>query len=92
MLRQYKLKNYNFILIFNVVALSFIGYFAIGSAKESVQSRQFYGIIVGLILMILVSLINYSAYYYIRWIMYGLNIVFPFARAFVANDRNIRSN
>ena len=76
MLRQYKLKNYNFILIFNVVALSFIGYFAIGSAKESVQSRQFYGIIVGLILMILVSLINYSVYYYIRWIMYGLNIVF----------------
>lgn len=75
MLRQYRLKNYNFKLILFVVALSFIGYFAIGSAKESVQQRQLYGIIIGIILMILVSLINYSAYYYIRWILYILNII-----------------
>jgi len=75
MLRQYRLKNYNFKLILYVVALSFIGYFAIGSAKESVQQRQLYGIIIGLILMILVSLLNYSVYYYVRWFMYGLNII-----------------
>lgn len=76
MLRQYKLKNYNFKLILYIIALSFIGYFAIGSAKESVQIRQLYGIIVGVILMILISLVNYSFYYYTRWFMYGINILF----------------
>ena len=62
MLRQYKLKNYNFKLIAFVIALSFIGYFAIGSAKESVQSRQLYGILIGIIAMILVSLVDYNIY------------------------------
>lgn len=75
MLRQYKLRKYNFKLIIFVVALSFIGYFAIGSAKQSVQDRQFYGIIVGIMLMVIVSLINYNYYGYIKWIIYGLNIV-----------------
>lgn len=76
MLRTYKLKNYNFILVIAVVALSFIGYFAIGSAKESLQMRQLYGIITGLIVMVLVSIINYSGYSYIKWGIYGINIAF----------------
>lgn len=76
MLRQYKLKHYNFILVFAVVILSFIGYFAIGSARESVQGRQLYGIIVGIMVMIVASLINYSFYSYIKWGIYAANIVF----------------
>lgn len=79
MLRQYKLINYNFKLIIFVVALSFIGYFAIGSAKESVQDRQLYGIIVGIIVMIIVSLINYNWFAYIKWGLYGANIAFLIA-------------
>lgn len=75
MLRQYKLRNYNFKLIFFVIALSLIGYFAIGSAKESVQDRQFYGIVVGILLMIIVSLVDYNLYSHVMWIIYGLNIV-----------------
>ena len=68
--------KYNFILIFSVVALSFIGFFAIGSARESVQQRQLYGIIVGIILMILVSIMNYSFYSYLKWGIYIANIIF----------------
>lgn len=75
MLRQYKLRKYNFKLVFLVVALSFIGYFAIGSAKQSVQDRQFYGIVVGIMLMIIVSLVNYNYYAYIKWGLYVLNII-----------------
>ncbi len=74
MLRQYKLRNYNFKLIMAVIALSFIGYFAIGSAKESVQSRQLYGILVGIILMILISLVDYNLYAHIKWVLYIINI------------------
>lgn len=75
MLRQYKISKYNFKLVILVVALSFIGYFAIGSAKESVQDRQFYGIIVGVMLMVVVSLVNYNLYAYIKWGLYVLNII-----------------
>ena len=75
MLRQYKLKNFNFKLVLFVVALSVLGYFAIGSARVSYQDRQMYGIIIGVILMIIISLVNYSYYYYVGWVIYGLNIV-----------------
>ncbi len=75
MLRQYKLKNYNFKLIAFVIALSFIGYFAIGSAKESVQSRQLYGILIGIIAMVIVSLIDYNLYAKVKWILYGISVV-----------------
>ncbi len=75
MLRQYKLKNYNFKLIIFVICLSFIGYFAIGSAKQSVQSRQLYGILIGIIAMVIVSLIDYNLYAKIKWILYIISVV-----------------
>lgn len=74
MLRQYRLRNYNFKLVLFVIALSFIGYFAIGSARESVQSRQLYGILVGIIVMVIVSIIDYKLYAHIKWIIYIFNI------------------
>ncbi|MCR4651775.1 MAG: rod shape-determining protein RodA [Lachnospiraceae bacterium] len=75
MLRTYKFKNYNFMLCFFVIALSVIGYLAIGSAKESVQSRQLYGIFVGVAAMIIISFINYDLYGKVKWFIYGINIV-----------------
>ncbi len=75
MLRQYKIKNYNFKLIAFVVALSFIGYFAIGSAKSSLQLRQLYGILMGIIVMVLISLLNYNLYARVKWVFYGIAVV-----------------
>ena len=75
MFRQYKLKNYNFKLIIFVVALSIIGYFAIGSAKLSVQESQLNGIIVGCVLLVVFSFIDYSIYHYFFWIIYIFNTV-----------------
>lgn len=74
MFRQYRLKQYNFKLIIFVVALSMIGYFAIGSAKESVQSRQMYGIICGVLIMIVVSVFDYSMILYFYWGLYAVNV------------------
>ena len=70
MFRQYKLKNYNFKLIIFVIALSVIGYFAIGSAKLSVQESQLRGIIVGVVLLVIFSLIDYSVFSYLYWFIY----------------------
>ena len=88
MLRQYKLKNYNFKLVLFVFALSVLGYMVIGSAKQSVQDRQMYGIVVGVIVMILVSLVNYSVFYHIRWLIYGANIVLLLLVLFIGNEVN----
>ena len=74
MFRQYKLKNYNFKLIIFVIALSVIGYFAIGSAKLSVQESQLRGIIVGVVLLVIFSLIDYSVFSYLYWFIYVFNI------------------
>ena len=60
MLKRYKLKNYHFQLILYVSLLTIIGIFLIGSAKESVQNKQIFGFIVGLVIMVVVSLIDYS--------------------------------
>lgn len=75
MFRQYNVKNYNFNLIIFVTLLSIIGYLAIGSAKESVQSKQMYGIIIGFVLMIIMSLIDYSHYLFMYWAFYLINVI-----------------
>ena len=60
MLKQFEIKNYRFRLIAYVVILTIIGIMLIGSAKPSVQDKQIFGMCAGLILMIFVSLIDYS--------------------------------
>ena len=60
MLRQYRLKDYNFRLIIWVIAPSVVGILVIGSAKESVQTKQIAGLILGLVIMVITSLIDYS--------------------------------
>ena len=88
MLRQYRLSNYNFKLIIYVFLLSLIGYFAVGSAKESVQDKQFYGIVIGLILMVTLSLIDYNLYAYIKWIIYFVNIALLITVLFAGHEVN----
>ena len=75
MLSQYKLKDYNFRLVIPVVILSILGIFLVGSADASLQSRQMYGVIAGLALMVVISLVDYSWILNFGWILYGLNIV-----------------
>ncbi len=75
MFRQYKLRNYNFRLVIFVIALSMIGYLAVGSAQESLQQRQMFGIILGITLMLFLSVIDFSVYHYLYWPFYFCNII-----------------
>ena len=59
-LKKYNLKDYNFILVISVLALSVIGILAVGSALPSAQSKQIIGVILGIIAMIVVSLIDFE--------------------------------
>ena len=60
MFKQYKLKNYKFILVLYVVTLTVIGILLIGSAKPSVQNKQIFGMVLSLAMMLIVSLIDYK--------------------------------
>ena len=70
MFRQYKLRNYSFPLIAAVIALSVIGIMIIGSAQQSSQSRQAFGLIIGVAVMFILSLVDYDTLVRLRWIIY----------------------
>lgn len=74
MLKQYKLRNYNFRLVFFVVFLTVIGILVIGSARESVQSKQILGLFLGLIAMVSISIMDYSVILRFSWLFYIVNI------------------
>lgn len=70
MFKQYKLKNYHFQLILYLVLLTVIGIAVIGSAEESVQTKQIMGFIAGLFIMIVISLLDYSFLLKLSWLYY----------------------
>lgn len=75
MLRHYHIRDYDFKLIIFVVALTVMGILAIGSAKESLQSRQLAGAVFGFFLMLVISLFDYSIILHFYWLMYVVNIL-----------------
>ncbi len=75
MLRQYHIKNYDFKLILLVVALTVVGIVTIGSANSEFQDKQIMGLFMGLFIMVVVSLIDYSFILRFSWIIYGLNLI-----------------
>ena len=75
MFKQYKLKNYRFRLVAYVVLLCIIGVMVVGSAKPSVQNKQIIGIAGGLVVMVIVSLIDYGTTLKFRRPIYLLAVV-----------------
>ncbi len=71
MLKQYRLKNFHFQLVVYVVALTILGIMIIGSAEKSVQNKQILGFAVGMVMMIALSLVDYSYLFKFRWIIYA---------------------
>ncbi|MCR5626729.1 MAG: rod shape-determining protein RodA [Lachnospiraceae bacterium] len=88
MQKKYYLKNYDFFMAMFALAISIFGIIVIGSAKESVQNRQIYGLIVGFAVMIIISLVDYSYILNIYWVYYILSIVLLLAVKFFGRDIN----
>lgn len=72
--KKYNFKDYNFILVFEVLTLSVIGILAVGSALPSAQSKQIIGVLLGLVLMLIVSMIDYEWVLNLHWLIYGVNL------------------
>lgn len=75
MLKRYSIKNYNFKLIFLALAISIFGIMMIGSAREGFQIRQIYGVVLGVIVMLVVSVIDYTFLLNFYWFIYIFNLV-----------------
>ena len=74
MLKQYKLRFYNFRLVVFLLAISSIGVMLVGSASASLRNKQLAGVIMGFVIMVILSLLDYSWIMNFQWIMYGFNI------------------
>lgn len=74
MLKQYKLKNFKFILVMFVVILNTIGVLLVGSASPGDQKKQVLGMVSGLVIMMVVALIDYSFILKFSWLLYFLSI------------------
>ena len=88
MIRQYKLQDYNFRLVIVLIALTSMGVLLVGSADPSLQKKQFLGMILGLIVMVIVSLIDFSWILNFSWIMYGGNILLLLLVKLMGTDAN----
>ena len=60
MFRLYRLRDYNFRLVLWLMVLSSLGVLLVGSAESSLRNKQLAGVIAGLGIMLIVSLIDFS--------------------------------
>lgn len=75
MLKKYRVRDYDFKLIIMLVAITVVGILVIGSADRSYQSKQILGFVMGLFLMVVISLFDYSTFLNFYWIIYIGNLV-----------------
>ena len=87
MFKNYRVRDYDFKLIFMLVA-TIIGILAIGSAKESVQNKQILGFIVGFFIMIVLSFFDYSFFLRFSWVIYIFDILLLLMVRFFGADVN----
>ena len=84
--KSYHIRNYNFRLIVYVIILTAIGIAVIGSANEDYQAKQTMGLFLGLLVMAVVSVVDYGFLIRFGWIFYILNIVLLLMVRFVGTD------
>lgn len=71
----YRFRYNDFILLGLVICLNIIGILAIGSASPERQPRQIQGMIVGLVIMMLCSLLDYQKVLRWYWLWYGISFL-----------------
>jgi len=86
MFKLYRLRDYGFRLVLWLITISALGVLLVGSAMQSLQLRQLLGVILGVVLMIVISLIDFSWILNFYWIMYVANIILLLAVRFMGKE------
>ena len=74
MFKNYKIKEYDFKLIFLLLAISTVGILVVNSAQSDLLKKQMMGCIAGFVIMIILSFIDYHFWLKFWYIYYVLNI------------------
>lgn len=88
MIRQFRLRYFNFKLVILLITISYLGVLLVGSAMESLQSRQMMGVIFGVFVMLVVSVMDFSWILNFSWLIYGFNIVMLLALRIFGSTNN----
>ena len=75
MIKQYKLRFYNFKLVALLLAISLFGVQLVASASPDLRNKQLLGVVTGVVILIILSLMDYSWILNFQWIMYGFNLL-----------------
>ena len=83
MKQRYSLRDYKFSLVVLVLAISVIGIFMVRSARPEYMTRQILGVVLGVAVMVVISLIDYNWVLNFYWLLYGINLagrnIFPWS-------------
>ena len=74
MFKHYKIRDFDFKLVFMIWALALIGVIAINSAEPSLRNKQLFGVVAGTVMMLVVAFIDYSFLLKLNWLMYIGNL------------------
>ncbi len=72
---HYNIRDYRFSLAVLVIALSVIGVLMVRSARPDLMNTQIMGVVLGIAVMIVISLIDYNWLLNLYWPMYILNLI-----------------
>lgn len=74
MIKNLRLRDFDFKLVFMLIALSAFGCLTIGSAEASVQSKQIMGLAAGVVIMLVIAFMDYTMLLKLYWLMYAGNL------------------
>ncbi|MDD6333564.1 MAG: FtsW/RodA/SpoVE family cell cycle protein [Clostridia bacterium] len=75
MLKKYKLRSYNFVLVFILIVTSVFALMVVNSANHAYTIKQGAGMLLSFMIMIVVSFIDYNWLLKYYWIWYGIVLV-----------------
>lgn len=75
MLKNYRIRDYDFKLIIMLLAVTIIGVLSVGSARSDLQGKQLMGFILGFFIMIVLSFFDYSFFLRFYRIIYIVDLL-----------------
>ena len=83
---KYHIADYKFSLVSLVTILSIIGVLVVGSAAPALRNKQILGVILGTIIMVIISLIDYKFILKFVWLYYIINLILLVAVHFFGTE------
>ncbi|MCR4585065.1 MAG: rod shape-determining protein RodA [Lachnospiraceae bacterium] len=74
MKQKLEIRNFNLRLVILLITISVMGLVAIGSAKASVQTKQAFGVVFGVFVMLVIAFFDYHFTLKFYWLIYFFNM------------------